>query len=361
MPAAADLDLAAIELLVRLLDGQHRASAFMPWGKPGPILLPDDQSGRERLVQAHIAGGPATVLYSPANGTQKLVAITQVVLAAYCPGTDGNCRWIAFDIDSAKNHGCSGLLDPDRAVRCLAERADAAGLLPGLIVVASKSGHGRHVWLLLPRPTPLAEAALGAAMLAAMALRIAQADHEEGDVPHAFASAAGPIVAPGASGAFEIFPKADEPPPIGWAVTLPLAGAYCAAGGGLLLDPFAGRPSADVRFAPCNRDAWDTLVQDARSELRRRTPATRPVARKPSKAPDAAARLDPRTRELIEGRTPEGARNSAVFAGTLNMLGCGVDPNEAVRLALDGAKAAGLPEAEVRSTIKSALRQWEGR
>lgn len=361
MAITRELLATATTLLLVLLEGQIRASAVMPWGKPGPIVLPDDQARRERLVRSHLTGGPATVTYAQAHGLQKRVAIMQVVLAAYCPGKDGYCRWIAFDVDSAKNHGSSGLQDPDRAVRCLAERADAAGLLSGLIVATSKSGHGRHAWLLLPGPTPLADAAIGAAMLAAMALRIAQADHVEAGVPHAFASAAGPIVGPGASGAFEIFPKADEPPPIGWAVTLPLAGAYRTAGGGLLLNPFSGRPCADFRFAPCDQVAWDTLVRDARSELRRRTQLAHSPRAIPTRAADPLSRLDPRTRELIEGRTPEGERNAAVFAGTLNMLGCGLEPSEAVRLAASGAVASGLPEAEARNTIKSALRHWEGR
>lgn len=85
----------AVDTLIALLDGCGRVYAAMPWGKPGPIVLPDDPAARRELIGAHVRGGAAAVTYAPKDGNRDRVTLKPVVLTAACPADDGRCRWMA--------------------------------------------------------------------------------------------------------------------------------------------------------------------------------------------------------------------------------------------------------------------------
>jgi hypothetical protein len=216
------------ETLLALLDGADFANAMLPWGSPGPVRLPDTASERAALANAHLAGGPADVLYSPMDHDPERGHVDALALAALCPAADGLCRWLACDLDAADGHGAGGLADPAHAARCIAERADNAGLGGGLLIARSRGGAGRHVWLLLPEPTPLADAMLGLAVLVAQAFRVAVADVGDYGGAQAFRRPDGQAVQPGQAGAVELIPRGAARPSRGWALALPAAGAYAA-------------------------------------------------------------------------------------------------------------------------------------
>ena len=356
MPTTITIDSrdVLVEICLRLLDGQTRANAMMPWAKPGPIHVPDDPHGRRALVRAHISGSPSHVAYAPAHGSWQSIRVEQVVLFALCPGADALTRWFVVDLDAAHGHGSGGLVDPAHAAKCLAERVDSFGLVDGLVVASSRGGKGRHVWMIFDAPVSLADAVVGVGRLAAQAYLIAERDVHEYHCDHAFRCANGTIAHPGQSGAFELVPHSDEVPPLGWAMVMPAAGAFTACGGGILLDPFADKPIKLRHIPRCNPAAWASLVEQMKPP-----PASKSVKSGPCRQQvrddDPLNRLDPRTRAFLDGQVVDG-RNDALFAATCNMIGLGIETHDAENLAIAGASACRLPERETRSTIRSAMR-----
>ncbi|TWT43949.1 hypothetical protein RAS1_03530 [Phycisphaerae bacterium RAS1] len=352
------------ETLTALLNGSRYASAVMPWGKPAPIILPTEPGELARLVDAHICGAPADVTYAPRGRQPEPVRVDPFVLAGFCPAADGCCRFVAIDLD-ASDHGGGGLSDPAHALRCIAERAAAAGLLEALLVARSRRGAGRHCWLLLPEPTPLVDAVIGAAALIAMAFRIAAQDVAEADGAHAFRSAAGGIAEPGQPGAVEIIPRSSARPALGWSLTLPGAGAFAPRGGGIIIDPFSGEPTELDRVPRCRPERWARFIEEAREELARRDArrhaqksATMPaIERNAPRTPDrsAAPKLDARTTEFLAGRVEQGRRNVAAFAAACNLLGTGTHVDATERMVLQGATLCALPAHEARAAVASAV------
>jgi hypothetical protein len=312
------------------------------------------------LVDAHNRGGPATVVYCPKDEPERTVRIKQFILQALCPAVDDRCRWIAFDLDAADGHGSGGLLDPLRAAACIAERCDAAGLLGGVIVARSRSGKGRHLWLVTPGPVPLADAVLVTGGLAAQAMRIAEQDARETDRPHAFLCSDRKVAPIGRAGTFELIPPSTERPSRGWPLVLPGSGALAARGGGVIVDPFTIPPlPLQMDFVPrCDSNAWMNFLCETQAALTERQANKPKTNRLPQRkaSTDSLSRIDHRTRDLLDGRCPKGERNRALFVAVANMVGVGVEPQEAARLALQGAMACGLSEREARATIRSALR-----
>lgn len=347
----------AVDLLLALLDGSTYASAIMCWGKPGPIRLPYDPSARRRLVEDHATGARATVEYAKTDSPERRETVSPLVLSGLCPTTDRLCRWVAIDLDAA-DHGSGGLLDPAHAARCIAERADAVGLLNGLLVASSRGGKGRHVWLVLPAPTPLIHAVVGLAYLIAAAYETAKADATTGS-PHAFRTANGKVAKPGQAGAVELIPHSTWPPDRGWPLTLPMAGAFAETGGGVIVDPFTDQPVQLSTVPSCDAGAWRQVVTQAEQEHRRAQPQQkrRPRRRPPSRTGDALDRINPWTRAFLDGQVEKGNRNQALFAAVCNLVGVGVDPRHAEGLALAGALGCGLPEREAIATIRSALKR----
>jgi hypothetical protein len=241
-----------------MLDGSSRANAVMPWGKPGPIRLPDDPDERARLVHAHLEGAPADVLYSPRGRPVERLHIRQLVLAAFCPDAGGAVHWLGFDLDGP-DHGDSGLADPPHAARCIAERAEAAGLLSGLLVARSPGGRGRHVFVIVPAPLSLADAVIGVAALLADAFKLAAADVADNGAPHAFRRADGSIARPGDAGAVELIPRSARKPERGWSLTLPTLDC--------IVDPFGGQPTRLTSAPRCNAEGWRSFVCEARARL----------------------------------------------------------------------------------------------
>lgn len=333
MPTTITIDSrdVLVEICLRLLDGHTHASALMPWRTPGPIRWPDDPCERRVLVQAHIAGSPSRITYVPADGPRRIIDVDGLVLFALCPRPDGRCPWLAIDLDAAVGHGSGGLVDPTYAARCIAERADAFGLFDGLIVARSRSGKGYHNWLVFAEPIPLADAVVGVGMLAAHGWLATDRDVHDYGCEHAFRCADGTIARPGKPGAFELMPHSSSAPRLGWSMVLPGAGVFAASGGGVIVDAFSGKPT-ELRDAPsCNPTAWAALVETAR--------CTATIPRRPCRPPtsvssrDPLDRLDTRTQAFIDGQVDAG-RNDALFAATCNMIGVGMDPHRAVRLAM---------------------------
>lgn len=347
-------------ILLALLDGATFANALRRNGKPCRIALPEYASARTALVEAHLRGEPGTLLFHAEDHEPWRERVNAVVLSAFCPARDGRCRWLGIDLD-ASDHGPGGLADPVHAVRAIAERADAAGLFDGLLVVRSRRGQGRHVFLLLPEPVSLEDAVIGVAALAAAAFKVAALDAVEGEVPNGFRCTNGVIAQPGDAGAVELVPHSTLKPRYGWAMLLPGAGAFAVQGGGVIVDPFDDRPVECEVVPRCNPQAWSTFITEARAVLSERTPAPPPVRVErflsnghiPRRPID---RIDPRTRAFLNGQAPEGTRNVSAFAASANLIACGVDEHEAERLILAGAAACGLPEPEARATIQSAVR-----
>jgi hypothetical protein len=347
----------AVSLLLALVDGAGFATAVRRNGKPGRIRLPDDAESRAALVDTHLRGSPATLEFHAEGHSPWRERVDAVVLAAFCPGTDGLCRWLGIDLDAA-DHGQGGLADPSHAVRTIAERADHAGLLDGLLVARSRRGQGRHAFLLLPGPVPLDDAVLGVAALTAAAFRVASRDAEEGEVSHAFRCASGAIASPGAAGSVELFPHSTSRPPHGWAMLLPLAGALKVHGGGIVVDPFEDQPLEPTAIPCCCPKAWDTLITETRSALAEQEVSVmvRRAERRSSSTRRPLDRIDPRTRSFLDGEAVEGTRNVSAFAAAANLIGCGVSERDAEHLILAGATACGLPEREARAALRSAAR-----
>lgn len=364
----------AREFLLALLDGARFATAIRADGRPAPIRLPDDPSARAALIRAHLAGLGTTLTFVSSGRGRWTEAVEHVVLAALCPSADALARWLGIDFDAA-DHGSGGLADPVHATRCLAERADAAGLSDGLIVCRSKGGAGRHCWIVPPTAVSVDDAALVVAMLAAMAFTTADRDARDAGAPSAFRTANGGIARPGDAGAVELIPRSDSRPALGWALTLPMAGAFRERGGGVILDPFDDCPITLTRVPRCDATAWETLIREARAldrtarvknAVRESTqrPRHRRTWARPRRSDHRSAptldRVDPRTRDFIEGRTPEGGRNAAAYAAACNLIGNGFTQDETARLIIDGAERCGLPEREVRDILKSARRAVTG-
>lgn len=358
-------NLALIETLYGFLEGATHANAIMPWGAPGPITLPTEAERRRTLLRAHLNGDGARVLYSPRDKEAKEVQLDAVTLAAFCPDAGGMVRWCGIDLDAAAGHGERGLSDPAHSMRCIAERADTLGLLSGLLAARSRSGQGRHLWLALPLPVPLGDVVLGLAALVAFAHRTAAADAAENKTAHAMHCADSSIAAPGKSGALELIPNSTQRPAIGWALTLPGAGAFRSQGGGVVVDPFSDEPLELETVPSCSPDSWSALIRHAQVDLqhrrsRRNLRAERsksPVQRVSATSTDPLNRVDQRTKRFIEGDEPQGNRNRAAFVSACNLVGCGVEPAAAEKLVLDGARRCGLPEREARNAIHSAFRR----
>jgi len=362
-PGASD-DGAAAVILLALLDGAVFAGAIRRAGKPCRIRLPDDATDRERLVEAHVRGAPATLTYHADGHDPWQERVEAVALAAVCPAADGHCRWIGIDLD-ATDHGERGLADPVHAARVISERTAAAGLWSGLLVARSRGGRGRHVFLIMPEPVALTDAVIGVAALTATAFEVAAADVAAYGGQHAFHCANGAIVCPGEAGAVEFVPHSTVKPRYGWALALPAAGAFRARGGGVVVDPFTNEPTHHEQIPRCEPRAWRVFIAEARAALsKRRRPADLPCRRpvlNTDQERDPMDRIDDRTRTFLDGRTPEGARNRSAFAASANLLGCGFNENEAERLVLDGAAACGLPEREARAAFRSAVRTVAGK
>lgn len=345
----------AADILLTLLEGATFANAVRRNGKPCRILLPEDVAAREARVVAHLRGAAADLEFRANNRDQWQEHVDAVVLASFCPGSDGLCRWLGIDLDAA-DHGPGGLADPAHAARVIAERADNAGLLDGLLVARSRRGRGRHVFLLPPEPVPLDDAVLGVAGITAAAFRIAAKDAAEGEVPHAFRCADGSIASPGDAGSVELIPRSTSRPPYGWPLLLPMAGAFASRGGGVVIDPLDDQPLEPAAVPRCNPDAWATFITETRDAVAEREVSVMVRRRGRFKPPPRCPsdRIDPRTRSFIDGQAVEGTRNVSAFAASANLLACGVDGHEAERLILAGAAACGLPEHEARSAFRSA-------
>lgn len=320
----------ADDVLNRLLDGSAWAVAERANGRPGRIRLPEDPARRRELVRRHLAGEPATISFHAEGCEPWVERVERVQLAAYCPAADGCCRWVGLDLDGA-SHGSRGLADVDRAAAAIVERADALGLGGGLLLARSRSGSGRHVWLLTPGSAPLADAVVAVGALAAAAMRAAADDVHDGSLVHAFIRIDATIAPPGDVG-LEMIPRSDDRPQFGWSLRLPTAERVI-------------RPPAGA----CDAGAWAALVREARARLR-----PRPPARRTARAVRNARVLSDRTREFLDGRVSQGSRNAEAYAAACSLFGAGIDPIEVERLILDGAGSCGMREREARDVLKSA-------
>lgn len=351
---------ATSDCLLALLDGATFANALRRNGKPCRIRWPGDLESRRALIDAHIRGAGSNLTFVGDGHDPWQEQVDAVVLAAFCPGSDGLCRWVAIDLD-ATDHGKSGLADPVQAARTIAERADHAGLLSGHFVASSRGGRGRHVFLIPPEPVELNEAVIAVAALVASAFRVAARDVSEYEGLHAFRTGNGAIANPGDAGAVEFFPRSTTKPPQGWALTSPASGAFRDGGGGVFLDPFEDK-TVELECVPrCGPRAWSTLVAEARAALVARTRTHVPRYRSQSAHRTKTARspidrIDPRSRDFLNGATPDGSRNNAAFVASANLLGCGVDPHEAKAMILEGASTCGLPEREASAAFESAFK-----
>lgn len=345
------------DLLLAMLVGSDFACAMRRNGKPGRIVLPPDAAERQRLIEAHLAGSPATLTFVAEGYGLWNERVSAVMLCAYCPASDGLCRWMVIDLDAA-DHGAKGLADPVHAARCVAERAEAARLFDGILVATSRRGRGRHVFVIPPAPMSLADGVIAIAALAAMAFNVAARDAVDGDVPHAFVTAGGTIAQPGDAGAFELVPRSIERPKFGWSMALPSAAAYARCDGGVIVDPFDDKSKTPDALPRCDADAWATLLREARQALALTKRVEARAAHRPRFQTRLSGldRIDARTRNFIDGRAAEGTRNQSAFAASANLLGCGFSAAEAERLILDGAEGCGLPAGEARAAFKSALK-----
>ncbi|GMU23384.1 MAG: hypothetical protein AMXMBFR13_34620 [Phycisphaerae bacterium] len=344
-----------IDTLLHLLDGCTRASAVMPYGKPGPIRLPIREENRRDLIQRHISGSGATVLFAPQDKPEHPKAVDPLILGGYSPGADKLCRFIGVDLDGG-NHGDGGLADPMHAGRCIASACDWYGLADGLLFARSKSARGIHVRVVPPDPVPLTDAVLALGTIIASAMRLAAADVEDG-TPHAFRTVGGGIAKPGQPGAVELIPPHTEAPAVGWSMALPAAGAYRQQGGSSIISPFEGKPLLLDRVPLSSREAWSDLVRDAKRSLRRRTPPPRPSRpQRPRQRAWYEPKPHPATEALVSGRVQPGNRANAAFASACNLLGLGIAPHEVERQVVEGAVASGLPEREARAAYRSALK-----
>ena len=342
-------------ILAKILEGSEYAAAIMPWGSFGPIRFADD-SERCALIDAHLNGAPAAVTFAPIDKQPKRIRVDALQLGAYSPAADGRCPWLGIDLDGA-THGSNALIDPDRAAAAIAERADAFGILDGVLIVKSRSGSGRHVWIFPPEPIPIAEACAAIAFLAAAAWRIAGRDVQEHECRSAFETRTGQIAAPGQAGAFELIPKSTDRPDRGYVLAMPFGGVAARNGGGVAVDVFehpvrAIEPTCVPR---CRPELWARFLGEMRATLARTKRPSRPVQPVRSRR---EWKLDPRTQQLIAGAVPEGGRNKAVYYGIGDLIRSGVPEPEAVRLIVAGAMRCGVKQREAEATIRSALRRW---
>ena len=102
----------AVQLLLALLDGATFANAMRRSGTPCRIRLPENPEARAALVEAHLRGAPSTLTFHADGYTPWTERVDAVNLAAFCPGADGRCRWLAVDLDAAEGHGTDGLANP---------------------------------------------------------------------------------------------------------------------------------------------------------------------------------------------------------------------------------------------------------
>jgi len=325
--------------LLRILDGSQFANAMMNWGSRGPIRLPDDPS---ELLHLHLSGAPAEVSFAPMHGTQQRKHVESLSLAAFCPAADGLARWVSVDLDGP-SHGDAGLADPAHAARVIISAADGAGLADGLLIAKSRSGAGRHLFLLLPGPVPLDNAAIGLAGLVARAYRLAAADVAEYGALHAFRRVDGAIAEPGES--VELIPRSTVKPARGWSLVLPVASQ--------LIEAVEKVPVADAWH-------WARLVAESKRGFPRQTlttPRTSSTGRRKYAHSNSTPleRIDARTRLFLSGQVQPGGRNRACFSAAANLLGCGVDAREAEELVLAGASSCGLPAHEARAAFASAV------
>lgn len=344
-------------LILALLEGAAFANAIRRNGKPCRIRVPNDAEARLALVDAHVRGASATLTFLADACEPWREHVDAVALAALCPGQDGRCRWVGIDVDAA-DHGERGLVDPMHATRTLTERASAAGLATGLLVARSRRGRGRHVFMILPKPTPLTDAVIGVAALAATAFTAAVSDVAKCGALHAFRCANGTIAHLGDAGALELLPRSTVKPAYGWTLALPGAGAFASSGGGLIVDPFEDRPIEHTCVPRCGDEAWRSFVEEHRYVLDR-------LQRKHSRQNhhtdcSPSQRMHPLTDEFLTGQTPKGRRNTTAFAAACNLLGNGLPLREVERLIIRGAHRCELPEREARSAVQSALRAVEG-
>jgi len=352
--------LVTVATLLALVEGATFATALRRSGKPARLRLPDDFEARTALILAHLRGGPATLTFHAEGHHSWREDVDAVALAAYCPTDDGRCPWLAIDLDGA-DHGGGGLIDPSRATRAIAERAGEAGLASGLLVARSRGGLGRHVFLILPGPIPLPETVIGIAALAAAAFKVAASDVAVAGPLHAFQCVGGAIARLGDPGAVELLPRSTMKPHYGWALALPAAGAFSRQGGGVIVDPFSDQPVQLDVVPGCDPMAWSRFVLEAKASLLRfglRRSTNRGRYRPPGTGFHhfSLDRVDSRTREFLEGRVSQGARNDFAFAAAASLLGCGVDRQEVENLILHGAERCGLSSREALSCVRSALR-----
>lgn len=342
-------------IVLNMLNGSTFANVIMPWSKYGPVQLPDDVDARAQLVDAHIAGGPADVLYAPNGNKTEQVHVDALMLAGFTPNSNGHCSWLAIDLDAADGHGPGGLVDPVAAMRCIASAADRAGLFGGLLAARSRGGHGRHVWLFPPSPISLNDAVFAVAVLTTYAYKLAAADVADYACEHAFRRPGGLIARPGDPGAVELFPHSTERPSIGWALALPAAGAYRESGGGIIVDAYGDQPYEPDSVPRCDTAQWTRFLDDARATYKSKLkPTSRPM-RSQNTNHDPLDRIDPRARQFLAGQVTQGARNSGAFTAACNLIGFGVAVDEVERLILAGAAGCGLPEHEARAAFKSAI------
>lgn len=330
---------------LRLLVGSRKASADMPWGRPGPIRLPDAEGERLELCRLHRLGLPGQLWHSPASGDAKIVNVDRVSLAVLCPRTDRTCGHFAIDLDLAPAHA-NGLLDVYHAARCIVERADSAYGLT-LFCSPTKSG-GARVWGLIPS-TSCSDTAKALALLMRGAYLIADEDCLEG-IPHAFRTGDGGIGL--GSGAVELTPAATEPPESGWAMRLPRE----------IVDPFLGHPIQLEQIPEIDPVAWAAILVDARKVF----PDPKPRSRRgrPARRPDddPLRYADKRTLDFLDGKTPEGQRSKTAFASACCLLGLGI-PSETVEyLIVEGGRRCSangsrpFTEHEALAAVKSARR-----
>lgn len=345
-----------------MLAGSQYAAARMPWGTPGPILLPDDVAQRHALIEAHLAGGPAVILYSPAGRPPQRMRLGKLELLAYSPDAAGRVRWLAYDLDGP-DHGAGGLSDPAAAADCLAEACTSAGLADGLLVALSRGGVGRHVFIVLPRAVALGDAVVATGALAASAFYTASRSARERGEPHAFRRPDGQLGSLGQAGCVEMIPRHTERPARGWAIALPTPERLIAplATTGQMPDATAA-PDAAV-LAPsiaCDEDHWSQFVADARAKLnahRRRRRPPRPAPRARPRPPGALSRS---TREVLDGRVPNGQRNDRSFRAACELFRGGYSESEIARMLVAAGEACGLPAHEVRCIVASARRATWG-
>ena len=192
-----------------------------------------------------------------------------------------------------------------------------------------RADNGQHVFLIPPEPIPLIDGVLAIAAIVAQAFKAAAADVADCGAAHAFRTAGGDIAKPGEPGAVELIPRGTVRPALGWPIALLAAGEFAARGGGVILDAFADQPTERHAVPRCDADAWRRFLDDARRMARRKSPVRpRPVAAVECNGRAVgvgmgARALDALTRDFLDGRTAEGARNAACFAAACNLLARG--------------------------------------